>query len=99
MSPKHPGRGLRAQIDREIKDLDRERARLVAARTELERDLPRRFSQDDVAAFLAEHPGSSYTEVAEGLGAQAKNVAMILHRGKAAGRFRNAGGKWSLEES
>jgi DNA-directed RNA polymerase specialized sigma24 family protein len=99
MTPKYPSRGLRAQIDREISQLDRERARLEAARAELERDLPRRLSQDDVAAFLTEHPGSTYTEIADGLGAPAKNVAMHLNRGKAASRFRNAGGKWSLGES
>jgi hypothetical protein len=99
MIPKYPSRGLRAQIDREISELDRERARLEAARAELDRDLPRRLSQDDVAGFLAEHPASTYTEIAEGLGALPKNVAMHLNRGKAAGRFRNAGGKWSLEES
>jgi hypothetical protein len=98
MPPKRPSRGLKAQIDREIKDLDRERARLVAARSALERDKPRRFSQDDIAAFLGEHPGSTYVEIADGLGAQAKNVAMHLNRGKATGRFRNEGGKWSLEE-
>jgi hypothetical protein len=98
MPPKHPSRGLKAQIDGEIKDLDKERARLVAARVELERDRPRRFSQDDVAAYLAEHPASTYVEVATGLGASPRNIAMHLNRGKAAGRFRNPAGKWSLEE-
>ena len=97
MPPKR-SRGIRARIDREIAELDKERARLLAARVELERDRPRRFSQDDVAAYLADHPDSTYTEVAEGLGASPTNVAAHLKRGKAGGRFRNAAGKWSLEE-
>jgi hypothetical protein len=97
MPPKR-SRGIRAKIDREISDLDDERARLVAARAALDRDRPRRFSQDDVAAYLAEHPGSTYIEIAEGLGADPTNVAAHLKRGKAAGRFRNDGGKWYLVE-
>ena len=97
MPPKRPSRGLKVQLDRQIRDLDKERARLVAARVELERDKPRRFSQDDVAAYLAEHPDSTYIEVATGLGASPRNIAMHLNRGKAAGRFRNPAGKWSLE--
>ncbi len=97
MPPKRPTLGLRDQIDREIKELDNERARLVAARAALERDRPRRFSQDDVAAYLVEHPGSTYTEVATGLGAAPTNVAAHLKRGRQASRFRNVDGKWSLE--
>ncbi len=89
--------GIRTQIDREIRDLDNERARLVAAKAALDKDRPRRFSQDDVAAYLAEHPDSTYTEVATGLGAEPTNVAAHLKRGRQAGRFRNSAGKWSLE--
>jgi hypothetical protein len=96
MPPKRPSRGLKAQIDREIKHLDRERDRLVAAREALERNKARRISQDEVAAYLAEHPGSPYLKVADGLGASPPNIAMHLNRGKAAGRFRNNEGKWSL---
>ncbi len=91
--------GIRTQIDREIRDLDKDRARLVAAKAALDRDRPRRFSQDDVAAYLAEHPDSTYTEVATGLGAEPTNVAAHLKRGRQAGRFRNSAGKWSLEGS
>jgi hypothetical protein len=98
MPPKR-SRGIRAQIDREIADLDNERARLIAARAALDRDRPRRFSQDDVAAYLADHPDSTYSDVADGLGAAPTNVAAHLKRGRQAGRFRNSAGKWSLEES
>ena len=96
MPPKRPSRGIRDQIDREIRELDDERARLVAARTALDKNRPRRFSQDDVAAYLAEHPGSTYTAIASDLGASPTNVAAHLKRGKAAGRFQNTDGKWSL---
>jgi hypothetical protein len=98
MARKRPSRGLKAQIDTEIVELDRERARLVAARSALERDKPQRFSQEDVASYLAEHPGSTYIEIAEGLRALPRNIAAHLNRGKAAGRFQSDGGKWSLEE-
>lgn len=115
MAPKRHTFGLRAQIDREIKELDRDRereirqldekrARLVAARAALDgaavspQPKARRFSQDDVAAYLAEHPGSTYTEVAEGLGAPTTNISTHLSRGQKEGRFVNAAGKWSLEE-
>jgi len=93
MARKPPSRGLKAQIDGEIKALDRERARLVAARAALERK-PLRISQDEVAAYLAEHPGSTYIEIANGLGTLPRNIAAHLHRGQRAERFRSSGGQW-----
>ncbi len=106
--------GPKAQLDREIKQLDRERereirelderrARLVAARAALDgktiapQAKARRFSQDDVADYLAEHPRSTYLEIAEGLGAPPTIIAAHLNRGKKTGRFANDAGKWSLE--
>lgn len=96
MARKRPSRGLKAQIDTEIVELDRERARLVAARSALERDTPKRFSQDEIAAYLDEHPASTYLEIADGLGALPRNIAAHLNRGKTAGRFQSESGKWSL---
>ncbi len=96
MTPKRPSRGIRAQIDREIAELDRERARLVAARTALDKDKPPRISQEEVAVYLAEHPASTYIEIADGLGTLPRNVAAHLNRGRVAGRFRTDAGKWSL---
>lgn len=96
--------GVRRQIDRELRSVEKERDRLLAARAALDGEAvlptekPKRFSQDDVAAYLAEHPGSTYTEVAEGLGASPVNVAAHLSRGQKAERFRNSAGKWSLRE-
>ena len=98
MARKSPSRGLKSQLDRDIAELDRERARLVAARAALERATPKRFSQDDIASYLAEHPGSTYIEIAEGLGALPRNIAAHLNRGKTAGRFRSERGKWAVQE-
>ena len=115
MAPKRNSLGVKAQLDREIKDLDRERARenkelderrarLVAALAVLDgktiapQAKRRRISQDDVADYLAEHPGSTYLEIAEGLGASPTVIAAHLNRGKSVGRFSNSAGKWSLVE-
>lgn len=115
MPAKRKTLGVKAQLNREIKELDRERereirqldekrARLVAARAALDgtpaspQAKPRRFSQDEVAGYLTEHPASTYIEIAEALGALPTNVAAHLNRGQKAGRFVNAASKWSLEE-
>lgn len=98
MARKQPSRGLKVQIDQQIAELDSERARLVAAREALERDKPPRLSQDDIAAYLQEHPGSTYTEIAEGLKALPRNIAAHLNRGKTVGRFQSDGGKWTVRE-
>lgn len=115
MAPKRRTFGPKAQLDREIKELDRERAReikalddkrarLVAARAALDgkavspQSKARRISQDEVAAYLAEHPRSTYLEIAEGLGAAPTIIAAHLNRGQKAGRFVNDAGKWSLVE-
>jgi hypothetical protein len=103
MPPKRHTLGVRRQIDREIKQVEKERDRLLAARAALDgkavipTEKAKRFSQDDVAAYLAEHPESTYTEVAAGLGASPINVAAHLSRGQKASRFRNSDGKWSLK--
>ena len=98
MAPQRPSRRAIAQLDRDIAELDSERARLVAARAALERDKPKRLSQDDIAAYLEEHPGATYTEIAEGLKALPRNIAAHLNRGKTAGRFQSDRGKWTVLE-
>jgi DNA-directed RNA polymerase specialized sigma24 family protein len=100
MPPKPQPLPSRRQLDRAIKRVEREHARLLAARATLDvmREKRPRFSQDDVAAYLREHPGSTYSEIAAGLGAPAVNVGAHLTRGRKAGRFVNEGGKWSLTD-
>lgn len=103
MPPKRHTLGVKRQIDRELRQVEKERDRLLAARAALDgeavlpKEKAKRFSQDDVAAYLTEHPESTYTEVAEGLGASPINVAAHLSRGQKAFRFRNSDGKWSLQ--
>ena len=104
MARKRNTLGIKRQIDRELRSVEAERDRLLAARAALDGEAviptekPRRFSQDDVAAYLSEHPASTYTEIAAALDASPVNVAAHLSRGQKAGRFRNADGRWSLKE-
>jgi gamma-glutamyl:cysteine ligase YbdK (ATP-grasp superfamily) len=104
MPPPRHTLGLRRQLDRDIKRADTELNRLRAARAALDgevvlpREKPRRISQDDVAADLAAHPDSTYTEAAGRLGVSPVTVAQHYSRGQKAGRFLNASGKWRLAE-
>lgn len=104
MPPTRHTLGVRRQLDRDIKRLDRERERLLAARAALDGELviaqekPRRISREDIAKYLAEHPESTYTEVAEGLSASPINVAAHLSRGQKSAQFLSTSGKWRLKE-
>jgi DNA-directed RNA polymerase specialized sigma24 family protein len=78
-----------AQIDEQLEVIERERQRLVAARAALTSEHPvstpsgaRRISQDDVAVFLREHPGSRAGEIAKALGVPLTTVSQHLYRGK-----------------
>jgi DNA-directed RNA polymerase specialized sigma24 family protein len=89
-------RGLVAEIDEQLARLDAElapherslaeRERLRAARATLLGESPAmqtpRISQEDVAAYLAEHPGSRAGEVAKALGVPLTTVSAHLYRGK-----------------
>jgi DNA-directed RNA polymerase specialized sigma24 family protein len=104
MPSRRRGLGVRDQIDRELDELEERRGRLLAARAALDGEAlvakPKapRFSRAQISDHLREHPGSTYTEVAEGLGAPATNVAQHLSRGQKAGAFRSEDGRWSLVE-
>ena len=91
-------RGVMREIDQELERIDkglsgyegllRERERLLAARAALSGTGPvkgsakGRISQDDVAAYLAEHPDSWPAEIAAALGVPVTNVSAHLYRGK-----------------
>jgi hypothetical protein len=88
-------RSVMREIDEELNRLDRwemaaatERSLLLSARAVLagKAGTPaarrRRVSQDDVATYLAEHPGRSPAEIAEALQVPATNVSTHLHRGR-----------------
>jgi len=99
-------RGVVADIDEKLKTLDEqlaahealvaERDRLRAARaTLLGEGPPGQISQDDVAAYLAEHPGSRPGDIALALGVSAGRVSAHLYRGKRT-RFVSRGDGWHL---
>jgi hypothetical protein len=101
-------RGVVREIDQQLRTLDRrehelagERERLLAARaaltghTVLKPQASRRVTQDEIAAYLAEHPGSMPAAIAQALGAPATNIATHLHRGKGT-RFHRGPDGWHL---
>jgi hypothetical protein len=101
--------GIEDELDRVDKklagydELVAERRRLLAARAALTGEHgetsgssgKRRISQEDVAAYLAEHPDSWPGEIAEALGVPVTNVSAHLHRGKDT-RFFRGGSGWQL---
>jgi hypothetical protein len=104
-------RGVVREIDQELErvnrglsgyeDLLRERDRLLAARAALTgapaKGVARgRTSQDDIAAFLTEHPDSWPAEIAEALGVPVTNVSAHLYRGKST-RFERGANGWSVK--
>jgi hypothetical protein len=80
-----------------------ERGRLLAARTALTGERgptvgasgKRRISQEEVAAYLAEHPDSWPAEIAGALGVPVTNVSAHLHRGRET-RFLRGGSGWRV---
>jgi hypothetical protein len=106
-------RGVVREIDQELERVNsglsgyepllRERERLLAARAALTGEaLPGaggrgRVSQDEVAAYLAEHPDSAASEIAAGLGVVVTNVSAHLYRGKST-RFERVEGRWRVRK-
>jgi hypothetical protein len=104
-------RGVMREIDQELERvrkglsgyelLLRERDRLLAARAALEGEgtssgaARARTSQDDVAAFLAEHPDSWPADIAKALGVPVTNVSAHLYRGKST-RFARGEHGWRV---
>lgn len=96
------------EIDQQLNRLDREemalgaqRERLLAARVALTGKAgggparAKRISQDDIAAFLAEHPGSLPAQIAEALDVPVTNVSTHLYRAKD-DRFERREDGWHL---
>jgi hypothetical protein len=103
-------RGVMREIDQELERINkglsgyepllRERERLLAARRALAgepvKDFGRgRTSQDDVAAYLTEHPDSWPAEIAQALGVPVTNVSAHLYRGKST-RFERTADGWRV---
>jgi DNA-directed RNA polymerase specialized sigma24 family protein len=101
-----PSRGVLAEIDSRLAQLDEqlaahdelldERDRLRRARATLTGESPiGRISREDVASYLAEHPGVRPGEIAKALGVASGTVSAHLLRGKRT-RFVSRGGEWFL---
>jgi hypothetical protein len=103
-------RGVVREIDQQLERIERglsgyepllrERDRLLAARTALTGEKPSslakaRISQDDVAAFLVEHPDSWPADIAAALDVPVTNVSAHLYRGKTT-RFERGEDGWRL---
>jgi hypothetical protein len=101
-------RGVAREIDqqlnrlsREEKALGRERDRLLAARAALTGRAGagpargKRISQDDIASFLAKHPGSLPAQIAQALDVPVTNVSTHLYRARDK-RFERGKDGWYL---
>jgi DNA-directed RNA polymerase specialized sigma24 family protein len=106
--PSRGARGVVREIDEQLnrlgkreKQIEDERARLLAARaaltgqTVLRPHISRRVTQDEIAAYLADNPGSKPAEIARALGVPATNIATHLHRAKDT-RFTRLQDGWHL---
>lgn len=95
------------RVNRELSgydDLLAQRSRLLAARAALTgaqarasgKSGRRRVSQDEVAAYLDDHPDSRPAQIAAALGVPVTNVSAHLSRGKDT-RFLRGGSGWRLK--
>jgi hypothetical protein len=109
MPPSRRIRERRASLDKDIRELDEERERLIASRAALDGAAvipparPPQITQDQVADYLAEHPNSTSIQIATALGTRVAVIAAHLNRGKKpssrfpSGRFLNTDDGWSLK--
>jgi len=104
-------RGVMREIDHELERVNkglygyepllRERERLLAARAALTGTGPAkgsargRTSQDDIAAYLTEHPDCWPADIAQALGVPVTNVSAHLYRGKST-RFERGKDGWRV---
>ncbi len=104
-------RGVVREIDQQLSRLEKrerelavERERLLSARASLTGRAGagpargRRISQDDVAAYLAEHEGSWPADIAAALEVPVTNVSTHLYRGKSV-RFERREDGWHLRSA
>ena len=105
-----PARVVR-EIDQELSRLHRyekavaqERSLLLSARAALTREATaepsrrRRVSQEDVTAYLQEHPGSWPAQIAQALQVPTTNVSTHLYRGRNT-RYERREDGWHLRPS
>ncbi len=101
-------RGVVASIDERLHEVEselagheellRERQRLLAARSTLLGEGPAgQITQDDVAGYLEEHPGSRPRQIAMALGVTSGRISAHLSRGRRT-RFESRPSGWHLRE-
>jgi hypothetical protein len=89
------------RLDREERALGQERERLLAARVALTGKAGggpvrgKRITQDDIAAFLTEHPGVLPAAIAQALEVPVTNISAHLYRAKGE-RFERREDGWHL---
>jgi hypothetical protein len=101
-------RGVLREIDQQLNRLDREekalaseREQLLAARVALTGKTAagpargKRITQDDIAAYLAEHPGALPAQIAQAFDVPVTNVSTHLYRAKDT-RFTRQEDGWHL---
>jgi DNA-binding MarR family transcriptional regulator len=100
-------RGVLREIDAELRRVERrlapyqrlqaERERLLAAKAALTGEGPAaRVSQEQVAEYLREHPGSLPAQIASALQVPVTNVSAHLYRGKR-DRFERRKDGWHVK--
>jgi hypothetical protein len=89
------------RLNREEQALGRERESLLAARAALTGKAGagpargKRITQDDIASYLAEHPGSLPAQIAQALDVPVTNISTHLYRAKDE-RFERRKDGWHL---
>lgn len=105
-------RGVIRQIDQQLdriqnrlagyEQLIAERERLLAARNTLTGQAPagksQRVSQDQIVAYVQQHPGSLPAQIASALDVPVTNISQHLYRGKGT-RFERQQTGWHLRGS
>jgi hypothetical protein len=99
-------KGVLAEIDRRLGQIERElqghralvaeRDRLLKAKAALVGSAGQ-ISRDDVADYLAQHPGAKPGEIAKALGVTSGTVSAHLFRGKRS-RFVSRGREWYVRD-
>jgi DNA-binding MarR family transcriptional regulator len=99
-------KGVLAEIDRRLAQIEREleghraliaeRDRLLKAKAALVGSAGQ-ISRDDVAEYLAKHPGAKPAEIAKALGVSSGTVSAHLFRGKRS-HFVSRGREWYVRD-
>lgn len=99
-----------AELDQSLEsmhELMAERRSLLQARREITGEsapsgfgsVVRRVTQDEVAAYLAEHPGSRGSQIAKAMGVPLTTISQHLHRGRDKRFERRKDGWYAIDQN